>query len=126
MTKIIGKVNHLQNAPIKLLALLNEVADLTVVLRSVEAFLRNQNTRSFNITQDQFQQLSTLVNKAKDEILRLTKLIQYTLMKPDSTLESIKISRREWLKAKPIISEFQQSLRDIRLNITTHMTVVNS
>ena len=126
VTKAIGSIKHIQNAPAKLLALLNEVADLTVVLRSGQTFVRDQNTQSLNIPQDQLQQISTIVDRAKDEILRLEKLIEYSLVKPDSTSESIKISRQEWLKAKPKIMEFQQSLREIRLSITTHMTLVNS
>ena len=126
VTKIIRKVKHIQHAPIKLLALLNEVADLTTVLKVVQTFIRDQNTQSCNIPQDQVQQVSILVDRAKDEILQLEKLIEYTLVKPNSTLESIKISRQEWLKARPEITEFQQSFRDIRLKVMTHMALINS
>ena len=126
VTKAITSFKHIQNAPTKLLALLNEVADLTVVLRSVQTFVRDQNSQNLSIPRDQLKQLSNIVDRAKDEILRLENLIEYSLVKPNSTPESIQISSQEWLKAKPKILKFQQSLRDIRLNITTHMTLINS
>ena len=70
--------------------------------------------------------MSTLVNRAKEKLLELDELIQYKLVKLGSTSDQIKVSRREWLRAKNTIEKFRQSLRDIRLNIVTHMVVVNS
>ena len=128
VTKIAGKLKDIQNAPAELLALLNEVADLTLVLRNVQIFIRSQYSHGHGppIPQEQFQHISGLVDRAKDKVLQLEKLIQYKLVKPDSTSNNIKVSRQEWTKAKKTIKDFQQNLRDIRLNITTHLTVINS
>ena len=125
VTKIIGKIRHIHNGPTQVLALLNEVADLTVVLKNVQSFVRSQTTQSY-IPQDQLQQLASLVEKAKNEVHQLEEVIQRTLIKPNTNTKSIRIFRLEWLKAKPRIVEFKQNLRDIRLKITAHVTLANS
>ena len=63
--------------------------------------------------------MSTLVNQDKDKLLDLDKLIQYKLVKPESTSDHIKVSHREWVKGKKTIEKFRQILRDIRLNVVT-------
>ena len=126
VTKMVGKLKSIQNAPTELLALLNEIADLTLVLRHVQNFTRSQSTRSPQLFPDQFQHLSTLVDRAREKVLRLEELIEYRLVKPDSTPANIKISRLDWVKARRPLKEFQQSLRDIRQNISTHLLVIDS
>ena len=126
VTKMVGKIKGIQDAPTELLALLNEVADLTLVLRHVQNFTRSQSARSPQSLQDQCQHLSALVDRAREKVLRLEELIEYKLVKPDSTPESIKISRLEWAKARRPLKEFQQSLRDIRQNISTHLLMIDS
>ena len=123
--KVIGKIKHIQNGPTKILALLNEISDLTLVLQNIQSFVQTQTAQSY-IPQDQLRQLATLVDRAKNEVLQLEELIRTTFIRPNSNGDSIKIFRREWLRAKPKIMEFQQNLRDIRLNITSHMTLINS
>ena len=126
VTKIFEKLRNIENAPSELLALFNEVADLTLVLRSVQNFIRSQNAHGPQISQDQLQHLSELVDKAKNKVLQLEEFMEYRLVKPDSTSKNIKVARQEWMKAKRTIKEFKQNLRDIRQNITTHMIVINS
>ena len=126
VTKMVGKLKSIQHAPTELLALLNEIADLTLVLRHVQNFVRSQSARSPISNQDQFQHLSTLIDKAKEKVLRLDELIEYRLVKPDSTPQSIKILRLEWVKARRPLKDFQQSLRDIRQNISTHLLVIDA
>ncbi|KAL9112793.1 MAG: hypothetical protein Q9187_007725, partial [Circinaria calcarea] len=85
-----------------------------------------QNTERPQILQEELQHISILVGRAKDKLLELDELIQYRLVKPESISDQIKVSKREWARAKDSIERFRQSLRDIRLNIATHMIVVNS
>ena len=70
--------------------------------------------------------MATLLQRAKDRLLQLDELIQYRLVKPNFSFEAIRVSRREWAKAKNTIENFRQSLRDIRLNIITQMTLMNT
>ena len=78
-----------------------------------------------HLPQERISQLSSLVNRATEKLLRLDKFIQYRLLKPDSTIDQIKISRREWAWSKSKVDRFQQELKDIRLNIVTQMVLLN-
>ena len=113
-----------QRAPSELLALVNEVSDLRVILNDVDSHLNRDAGRA--LLSDPLQHMATLLQRAKDRLLQLDQLIQYQLVKPDSTIANLKVSRREWVKAKNIIKKYQQSLRDIRLNIIAQMTVLNA
>ena len=125
ITKTLGKIKDLRNAPDELLALINEVSDLRLILNDLQHYIL-QNTQRQQILQEELQHLSILVGRAKDKLLQLDELIQYRLVKPDSIFGEIKVSKREWARARSSIVRFQQSLRDIRLNIATHMVVINS
>ena len=125
VTRTLSKIKSLRKAPDELLALINEVSDLKIILRDVQSYIA-RNTQRPQISQEELDNISTLVNRAKDKLLELDKPIQYKLVKPESISDQIKVSRREWIKAKNTIEKFQQGLRDIRLNIVTHMVVINS
>ena len=125
ITKILGKIKNLRNAPNELLALFNEVSDLQIILKDLQHYIL-QNIERPQILQEELQHISILVGRAKDKLLELDELIQYRLVKPESISDQIKVSKREWARAKDSIERFRQSLRDIRLNIATHMVVVNS
>ena len=124
MTKTLAKIKNVRNAPEELLALINEVSDLQIVLGDIRSY--TQTTIISPTLQDAFQHLSVLINRAKDKLLQLDELVQYRLTKPDSAIDRIKVSRREWTRAKTTIDNFRQSLRDIKLNIIAQMGVINS
>ena len=125
VTKTLAKIKSIRNAPDELLALINEVSDLKIILRDLQNYV-NQNMHRPQISQEELENISILINRAKDKLLELDKLIQYKLVKPESITDQIKVSRREWLRAKSTIEKFRQSLRDIKLNIMTQMMVINS
>ena len=125
ITKTLAKFKSIRNAPDELLALINEVSDLNIILSNVQSYIIH-NTQKPQISQEELQNISTLINRAKEKLLELDQLIQYQLVKPESIPDRLKVSRREWLRARGTIEKLRQSLRDIRLNIVTHMVVVNS
>ncbi|KAL9116909.1 MAG: hypothetical protein Q9187_006561 [Circinaria calcarea] len=125
ITKTLGKIKNLRNAPNELLALFNEVSDLRIILEDLQHYIL-QNIERPQILQEELQHISILVDRAKDKLLELDEFIQYRLVKPESISDQIKVSKRKWARAKDSIERFRQSLRDIRLNISTHMIVVNS
>ena len=124
VTKTLAKIRNIRNAPEELLALINEVSDLRIILAGIQSYV--QNTAASPELQDALQHLTVLINRAKDKLLQLDELVQYRLTKPESVADQIKVSRREWARAKTTIDDFRQSLRDIRINIVTQMIVVNS
>ena len=125
VTKTLARIKSIRNAPNELLALINEVSDLKLILSDVQSYLADC-TASQQLPREPLQHMSTLANRARDRLLELDELIQYRFTKADSTTDQIKVSRREWARARSTIETFRQSLRDIRLNIVTQMVVVNS
>ena len=123
--KTLAKIQNLVNAPKKLLALINEVSDLTLVLGNIESLV-GMITERKQSNEKALQHMETLVKRAKDRLLELDQLIHYHLLKPDSTPGNIRLSKREWTTAKHIIEEFRRSLRDMRLDLVTQMLIINS
>ena len=98
VTKTLAKFKSIRNAPDELLALINEVSDLKLVFSDIQNHIVIQRAQ---IPQTKEQNISTLVKRAKDKLLELDQLIQYRLVKPES--DQIKVSRREWLRARAVI-----------------------
>ena len=122
--KTFAKIRNVRHAPSEVLALMNEVSDLKVILGDVERYFVRDTRRTLH--SEQLQTMSTLVNSAKEYILKLDQLIHYRLLKADSTQTEFKVSRHEWAAAKHMIERFRQGLRDVRLNLVTQMVVINS
>ena len=123
ITKILTKVKILRDAPDDLLALYNEISDLTVTLHHLNGcVLTNTSERT---TQDVLGQVTTLIDKAKDQVLQLDKLIHYKLLKSGSLDGDYKIFRLRWARAKSTIEKHRVSLRDIRQNLVIQILSVN-
>ena len=125
VNKTLVRIKNLVNAPRNLLALMNEVSDLALVLNDVESFVR-QTAERRQSHEDKLRHMELLINRAKNRLLELEHLIHYRLLKPDSTPNKIRLSRREWVAAKNIIEDFRRSLRDMRIDIVTQMLILNS
>ena len=68
--KTLSKVKLLRSAPDELLALNNEVADLTMTLRHVESCIKRGNTATPDTElRDSLQHLSTLIKRAKGQLI---------------------------------------------------------
>ena len=102
--KAFTQIRNIRNAPSEVLALINEVSDLRIILGDVERyFIRGNNGGQYS---GQLQTMSRLVDRAKEYLLELDQLIQYRLLKPNSSAAQYKISRHEWVAAKHIIERF--------------------
>ena len=130
VTKTLAKIRHIRNAPQELLSLINEISDLRIIFGDVQNYLQNaqrsQSTPRRSTYQEELHHVSNLINRAKDKLLELDELIQYRFTKPESIADHVKVSPREWARAKSTIEGFRQSLRDIRLNVITQMVIINS
>ena len=124
-SRTLAKIRSLRNAPDELFGLMNEVSDLRIILTSLQIYV-TQNLQGPQILHEELSHISMLANRGKGKLLEIDQLIQYRLVKPESVTAQIKVSKREWARAKSTIEDFRQSLRDIPLNIVTQMIVVNS
>ena len=119
-----SRIKSIGHAPDELLALMNEVSDLQIILDDVQSYIRNSQRPQ--MSQKHLQHLSLFIDRAKVKLLELDELIYYRVLKPEGSLKNIKLSKKEWLKAVETIDRFRKALRDIRLNIVTHMMTINS
>lgn len=74
ITKTLGKIKDLRNAPDELLALINEVSDLRLILNDLQHYIL-QNTQRQQILQEELQYISILVDRAKDKLRKLDELV---------------------------------------------------
>ena len=124
--KTLSKAKLLRNAPDELLALNNEVSDLTIALQSIESCISTNNASGAIIPQNTFEHISSLISRAKDRLSQLEQLIHYQFLKSGSLDGDYKVFRLQWVKASKIVESHRQALRDIRQNIVMQMLVINS
>ena len=122
--KTLSKARLLYRAPVELLALNNEVADLTVVIRNLENHLHATTSAT---TQESTNHLRTLVERARDRILQLDQLIHYEFLKSGSfDNDDYKVFRLRWARSKETVEGHRQALRDAKQNIVIHMLAIDA
>ena len=122
--KTLSKVRLLYRATDELLALNNEVADLTVVMRNLENHLRATAPAT---PQASIDHLRTLVERARDRILKLDQLIHYGFLKSGSfDNDDYKVFRLRWARSKETVESHRQALRDAKQNIVIHMLAIDA
>lgn len=115
----------LKNAPMELIALLNEVTALRsllrVITRSVDGL---QDLREIN---EAFEDIQALLRPVKDHVQQLDNLTQYQLKRNEEYDRDgrPKVARLAWLRRGPDLSRLRQDIRDTRGNLQTAMTAVN-
>ena len=122
----LSKVKLLRDAPDSLLALNNEVADLTVTLRTVETYLTSSDTERAVPSRGVLEHISTLIDRAKDRLLQLDRLIHYQLLESGSFDGDFKVFRLRWIRAKDTIENHRRALVEIRQNILLQTLIMNS
>ena len=124
--KIISRGKILRNAPDELLALHNEVSDLTVTLRNIEGCISTNSSQRSTVPQDILQHTATLIDRAKHRLLKLDHLIHYRLLKSGSFEGDYKNFRVRWMRARSDVERHRVTLRDIRQNLVLQILVINS
>ena len=81
LSKALSQVRRLRHTPNELLALINKVSDLRIIINNVHNYTI-QNKHSPQLPQNHFQYLIILINRAKQTLFKLNKLIYYKLIKP--------------------------------------------
>ena len=93
ISKTLSKIKLLRNAPDGLLALNNEVADFTVLLRTIENHLLSTEPQRVAPPLDILDCISALISRAKDRLLQLEQLIHYQLLESGSFDKDYKVFR---------------------------------
>lgn len=124
--KILSKLQLLRNAPDELLALNNEVSDLTAALQSIESYISANKANGATLPQNTLLHISSLISRAKDRLFQLDQLIHYRFLKSGSLDGNYKVFRLRWAKASKTVERHQLALRDIRQNIVIQLTAASS
>ena len=124
VSKTLAKIRNAHNAPYELSALVNEVSNLRIVLNDVYTHLESESSRPEPLKS--IRHMVEVLERAKDTLLRLDQLIYRKLTKHDSTSANPKVSRYEWIKARSIIENYRQSLRDIKLDVIAQLAILNA
>ena len=110
ISKTLSKAKLLHKAPEGLLALNNEITDLLIVLYTIEGHVSSTRSEGSTQSQDVLQQISNLIDRAKDRLFQLNQLIYYQFLKSDTLDNDYKIFRIQWLRAKEIVEGHKQAL----------------
>ena len=121
--KTLSKARLLSRAPDELLALNNEIADLTVVMRNLGNHLPTPGSA---IAQASIDHLSILIKRASDRVLQLDQLIHYQFLKSGSLDADYKVFRFRWARSKDVVESHRQALRDAKQNIVIHMLAIDA
>ena len=125
ISKTLSKFRLLRKAPTGLLALNNEITDLTITLHTLEGHL-SSNLDKNTLPQDVSHQISKLIDKAKDCLLQLDQLIHHRFLKSGSLDGEYKVFRIRWLRANDTIENHRGILREIRQSILLQLHVMSS
>ena len=121
--KTLSKARLLYRAPDELLALNNEIADLTVVMRNIGNHLPTADSAT---TQEPIDHLRTLVERARDRILQLDHLIHYQFLKSGSFDSDYKVFRLRWARWRDTVEGHRQALRDAKQNVVIQMQAIDT
>ena len=118
-----SKARLLYRAPDELLALNNEIVDLTVVIKNIESHLQATDV---TMPRESIEHLSTLIERAKDRILQLDQLIQTRFFKSGSFDGDYRVFRLRWARSRDTVENYRRALRDAKQNIVIHMLTIKA
>jgi hypothetical protein len=104
-------------------ALINEISDLSAIIKDVEHTLRYNKRLKAESTG--IASLHAVLSKANTIINHLHAFVSRVLMKEESLLRNARISRTAWLKEKPQVSKYQRQLLQIKLELSHALGIAN-
>lgn len=122
--KGVGKLRSLKHANQDFSFLLNELADLEIVLTQVNSLSQDLDARA---PDGPAGALKSHLKRASAQLLELNELVAYNLSKPEpETGGGYKVDRVGWLRNEQKILASQKNLLTTRWNISTAIGLVSS
>ena len=104
-------------------ALINEISDLSAIIKDVEHTLRYN--KRLNAESDGVASLHAVLLKANTTINHLHAFVSRVLLKEETLLRDARISRTTWLREKPQVSKYQRQLLAIKLELSHALGIAN-
>ena len=118
----LGKIRSLKDAPAILLQLHNEVSDLNVLVRAVDDLYRRPGPTHASRADETL--VCSALERGRDAILELEKLIEYTLTK--ETRLGSQVNRTAWIGSLSKLKETRITLRAARDELTKVWAVLSN
>ena len=124
------KLSDLRNVPAVLMAVMNEIADLTFLVQEIKTiFQAYQDTLHASNVSFSTEVITQLFDRAQAVLLDLDQVINYQILvkiKRNSQGEGkIIINRSAWLRKERHVCRLQERLRTVRLDLATGLTALN-
>ena len=121
----INRLISLYKAPTELLALLNEVEALRGLLTIVQSSLRRIKGTDALLSYE--VSLNVLLQAVQHAVLDLESKVEYQLKRNEEKdyRGRPKVSRMNWLRARPEIALLRQNIRDARDNLTAGLAAIS-
>ena len=120
--KAVNRIRDIKNAPNEVLALSNEISDLTVVLKHVETYVTA--TDRAVISRQNLEHLSVLAKRAQSRLAQLEQIMHNQLPELGGTNRRSSLLRLQWPLLKTKVNCLRVDLRDIKLSIIVQMTTI--
>ena len=122
--KGLKKIRDLSKVPDVLLSIMNEVADLTLVIQDIRSsFQLHQN--SSNISRASISVINQLLDRVQATLLELDQVINYRLLLPPKRNGEIAFSRSSWVLEETRVRRLQSSLRTTRIDLVTRFAALS-
>ena len=122
--KGLKKLRDFTKVPDVLLSIINEVADLTLVVQDIRlSFQLHQ--RSANISQASISIITQLLDRAEATLLKLDQIINYRLLQTPKPNGEVTFSRSAWIFEEHRIQRLQARLRTTRLDIAARFAALS-
>lgn len=120
--KAVNRIRDITNAPDEVLALSNEISDLTVVLKHVETYVTAADIAV--IPRENLEHLSVLAKRAQSRLAQLEQIMHNHLPETGGGNWRSSRFRLQWVLLKAKVDGLRVDLRDIKMSIIVQMTTV--
>ena len=122
-TASLNVILKIRGASDEVQALINEISDLSAIIKDVEHTLRYN--KRLNAESNGVATLHAVLSKAHTTINHLHAFVSRVLMKEETLLRDARISRTTWLREKPQVSKYQRQLLAIKLELSHALGIAN-
>ena len=122
-TASLNVILKIRGASDEVQALINEISDLSAIIKDVEHTLRYN--KRLNAESSGVATLHAVLSKANTTINHLHAFVSRVLIKEETLLRDARISRTAWLREKPQVSKYQRQLLAIKLELSHALGIAN-
>ena len=116
--KGLKKLRDLRKIPDSILSVMNEIADLTLVLQGIQINIQLRQN-SATLPQATISTMNQLLDRARDTLLKLDQVINIRLLRSPNTNGEVTFSHSAWILEENRVRQLQLSLRITRLDIAS-------